>query len=633
MAELVPTPEQQALIAHDPKQHARVLAGPGTGKSFTLVAFLQRILAHPNPPKVKLLTFTRAATAELGEKVSENSAVGAAKPSTVHSFAISVLLQNPGAAKFPLPLRIADDWEKKKVVAPTLAKQAGFGVDELRDLISKMSANWQSLAKNFNFGVPAADKERFLNVWEKHRRVFGYTLLDELLYALLRALENSGKLEGTDYGLLLVDEYQDLNACGLALLKEFSKRDCTIIGAGDDDQSIYSFRHAAPEGIRRFPTDYPSAKDYQLSRTLRCGKRIIDWANFVIAGGGNRPQRPALSPKDDAPDSETALLRFKRHVSEAEGVAKLARWLIKFQGIEAKDILILLRNDHNGAFSKPIRGELQKYRIECSDPGSVEKLLAENENRRALALLRFIVRREDSLAWGTLLKLESEIGDAFSDYIYQQAVDSRATFAKALLDANNADFPGGPQGSSAKAKKLLERILPWLDANPLPDNPPGGNWNSWLNYIVNTDVPFPPAKGFRKLFADVEEQLKENKQPSLGEILSQLQPLGKDIAQSRSDGVRIMTMTSSKGLTVEAAILVGLEDEIIPHPKGDLDEERRILYVAMTRAKRFLFGTWAERRPKNQRPEPQSAPQISRFLRDGSVNSQDGNAYLKSLGA
>ena len=115
------------------------LAGPGTGKSFTLVAFLERLLEREKQPKVKLLTFTRAATAELAEKVAGRPAAGAEKPSTVHSFAISVLLRNPGTGNFPHPLRIADNWEQRYIVEPTLRKRAGLRtVYELRDLVSKM---------------------------------------------------------------------------------------------------------------------------------------------------------------------------------------------------------------------------------------------------------------------------------------------------------------------------------------------------------------------------------------------------------------------------------------------------------------------------------------------------------------
>lgn len=113
MADYSPTPEQEAILAHDRRRHARVLAGPGTGKSATIVALVDEVL-HGNPePKVRLLTFTRAATSELAQKVSGHPAAAAQRPSTIHSFAISILLANPGSGNFPLPLRIADEGSRR----------------------------------------------------------------------------------------------------------------------------------------------------------------------------------------------------------------------------------------------------------------------------------------------------------------------------------------------------------------------------------------------------------------------------------------------------------------------------------------------------------------------------------------
>src|SRR5437870_5326280 len=120
----VPTEEQAAVLEHDHHRHARVLAGPGTGKSATLVALVETLLEVNPAPRIKLLTFTRAATAELAKKVSEQRAAAAERPSTIHSFSISVLLRNPGTGDFPEPLRIADNSEDKKIVLPTLARRA-----------------------------------------------------------------------------------------------------------------------------------------------------------------------------------------------------------------------------------------------------------------------------------------------------------------------------------------------------------------------------------------------------------------------------------------------------------------------------------------------------------------------------
>ena len=142
MPEFEPTLEQSAILAHDPGRNARILAGPGTGKSATLVALIDQLLSGTEAPRLRLLTFTRAATGELANKVSAHPTAAAERPSTIHSFAISVLIRNPGAGDLPEPLRIADDWEYENVVRPTLARRVGVGVRTLDRLVREMSANW-----------------------------------------------------------------------------------------------------------------------------------------------------------------------------------------------------------------------------------------------------------------------------------------------------------------------------------------------------------------------------------------------------------------------------------------------------------------------------------------------------------
>src|SRR6266481_2819615 len=140
-----PTRKQQTVLDHAAGQHARVLAGPGTGKSATLVALVDHLLACDAAPRIKLLTFTRAATAELAKKVSDHPAAAAERPSTIHSFSISVLLRNPGTGDFPHPLRIADKWEEQNIVHPTLAHRIKVRVDHLGNLIREMASNWEFL--------------------------------------------------------------------------------------------------------------------------------------------------------------------------------------------------------------------------------------------------------------------------------------------------------------------------------------------------------------------------------------------------------------------------------------------------------------------------------------------------------
>ncbi len=631
MSPFQPTPQQAAILRHDRNRHGVILAGPGTGKSATVVAYIEQLSRDDEPPRVRLLTFTRAAASELALKVSEHPSIVSERPSTIHSFAISILLRNPGAADFPIPLRMADDWEDHELVRPTLAGRAGVNLKMLDRLLHEMEANWQSLRVQDDPRIDPAVRARFLGAWNEHRRVYGYTLLSELPSLLRQALADHDDLRGLDYDLLVVDEYQDLNACDLEVLRRLGERGCAILAAGDDDQSIYSFRKAAPEGIRRFPDDYAESASYPLSISKRCGRRIIAWARFVIDGDPDRPHRPALTPEDGAEDGEVALLRFDDNDAEARGIATLIRRLIQVDRIAPGEILVLLRGDRYGLFSAPIKEQLAQIGIAVSDPEVVNRALAEPQNRQSLEMLRLAVNPTDSLAWAALLKLTPGIGETFVSYIYDRARANRLSFGSVFDQEHERAFEGAPKPAAGRALALATRVKDWIDNHPLPEERPARGWGHWIAAITPDDI-FP---GFSAELAQILEELDAliEAPEDFSRFLNQIAPAGKDLAASKSQGVRFMTMAASKGLTVQATIVGAVEEGIMPRPEAEIAEERRLLYVAMTRARKHLFCTWARRRrgptARAGAPNVGNFRSHSSFLRDGPVVSQDGDAYVR----
>ena len=595
-----------------------------------MVRFLQKL---PSSLRVRMLSFTRAATAELAQKFSDSSS-HTATTSTVHSFAISVLLRNPGVSGLPEPLRIADNWETENIVSPTLAKRIGVRLKTLEDLLLKMAANFQSLTEEQHENIDPQLRQRFRGAWDEHRSVFGYTLLAEFPYALHRALEQHEHLAGLDLDLLIVDEYQDLNACDLGMLRLVNAHSgCAVIGTGDDDQSIYSWRKAAPEGIRNLVNDYRPACDYPLSITQRCGRRIIEWATQVISGDPDRPKdRPALTPAEDSPDGEVSLLRFSTNQEEAQGVARLVAGLILFDGLDPRDILVLMRTDHNRMFSKAISQELADLSVPCSDADEVKRLLSEQATRKWLAMFRLLEHREDSLAWATLLHLAGGVGQAFRDYIYDGARRVGRTFGVELLKTYDAGFPDGPSSARA-AGRVISAVLEWIDVQESPETPPQAGWGNWMiGQSARGHFPEFPEE-FRQLLAelDASAQVAGNVHDSLSRYVGQIDPLGTDLRTSSAEGVRLMTMARSKGLTVRATIVVGLEENLVPMPDSDRSEERRLLYVAMTRAKEYLFCTWAQRRQGPTAYAGRSstgARLLCPFLEETHVEFEHGRRFL-----
>jgi DNA helicase-2/ATP-dependent DNA helicase PcrA len=173
------TDEQKMILRHPSFQHGRLLAGPGTGKSTTAVALAQELASRDPIPRIKFLTFTRAATAELSKKLS-TSQTDVELASTMHSFSISALIRNPGSAIFPTPLRIPDNYEWKNLIRRHLAQKVGIRVTKLEKLKNEMAAKWESLINEQHEEITIEERARFMGTWGQHRSVFGYTLLAEL---------------------------------------------------------------------------------------------------------------------------------------------------------------------------------------------------------------------------------------------------------------------------------------------------------------------------------------------------------------------------------------------------------------------------------------------------------------------
>jgi superfamily I DNA/RNA helicase len=277
------------------------------------------------------------------------------------------------------------------------------------------------------------------------------------------------------------------------------------------------------------------------------------------------------------------LLNFKGDKAEAQGVAALVTWLWKVKGVPPSEILVLSRTDRYGTFTKAIKEELSNRGIPISDPSLVETVLAESSNRRLLAILRLLVQSADSLAWWSLLSLQEHVGDAFIDYAFNTSIASTTTFAEAFLAAANADFAGAPSASRSAARALWQEVSSLLQAIELPTQEEGLAWGKWiLDQIESGRLP-NCSDQLKNLLIEIDGAVEANVE--LRRYLSQIHPLGVDLMRARSDGARFMTMTGSKGLTVRATIVVGVDNDLIPRPDVDPAEERRLLYVAMTRSR------------------------------------------------
>ncbi len=287
--------------------------------------------------------------------------------STLHSFALRQILFNSSRVDtLPRPVRIADDWEERFIIQEDLKRILKLKkIDDVQALINQLSTDWETLRIDEASWEKQFPNPAFLGAWRGHTEAYGETLRAELVYQLKKQLSQNRNFRlDRQYKHVLVDEYQDLNACDLAIVGELAKLGAELFVAGDDDQSIYGFRFASPVGIRNFPQMYDGAEKLALEICFRCDKQILQSAEFVAALDPARLPKPTR-PRDDAEEGKvinTEAAENQGH--EASAVAEAVRKLI-LKGTRADEIAILLRSDYTGALSGPIMDRPSGPEREC----------------------------------------------------------------------------------------------------------------------------------------------------------------------------------------------------------------------------------------------------------------------------
>lgn len=428
------SPEQEVAAKHI-GSHARLLAGPGTGKTRTITSRVAYLVEEQGVPasEILVLTFTRAAASELRNRVTtllEERAIP--QVSTLHSFALRSILQLGAGNRLPSPIRIADDYEERWIIEEDIKRILDLDrVDNARDLIARLSADWETLAADVDDWEQRFPNPQFLGAWKEHRTIYGYTLRAELVYQLKRALEEGAVTLSNSPKHVLIDEYQDFNSCDLSIARSLARSGAEIYVAGDDDQSIYGFRYADPGGIRRFTSEYEGSADLSLTECYRCGQNILTIAQFIAGQDNRRVEKPLASCKDSGP-GEVHLLRFGDYDEEAIGIAAITRWLVDAQRVPIDRILVLMRSDMHQKFSDPIRVAFEGKGIPAS---AVEDPLVVFDNRTGrifLSLLRLMTNPEDSLAWRDLIKhRDNRLGARAISSIYEMARNQGTTFYRA----------------------------------------------------------------------------------------------------------------------------------------------------------------------------------------------------------
>ncbi len=646
--------EKQIEAASHSGSHARLLAGPGTGKTVTITRRLAKLILEDgvSPDSILAVAFTRINAFDLRRTLEEElQESGAAIPrvSTLHSYALRQLLRNAALiTTLPQPLRIADDFEEKTIIRQDLRSDLDLSDKEVKGKFADLSSDWESLAVE-QVGYRPADPH-FMGAWQRHRNLYGYTLRSELIWQLKHAAEENPdnfEFEG-EIQHLVVDEYQDLNRCDLAIVRKLANLGAEVFCAGDDDQSIYGFRRAHPAGIRKFLDEYDPSLSLDLEVCWRSDTSIINVGQHVANQDPDRLQKP-IRPRDGAGRGSVHLLRFDDQLQEAAGVALICSHLIEEQNYAHDEIIVLLRSDHQGRYSEILAEKFRAQELPYNVRADSGTLLDERNGRFVLSLIRLSVNPNDDLAWRTIFQYCSrgnQIGDVTIAAIEEYARAGGLRF-HAACDQIKDDPSLISRGSYVKRE--MEKILPLtaglsgleiIDPDELDSDDEAAEAQQKLLDEVSAicKTVITDQKIRESVLLHISDVAARSRSVHSPRLLAALTSPEDTLDQELDEGkINILTMHRAKGLSARAVIIVAAEEQLIPGDAvGDeFDDARRLLYVSLTRAKEFLCISFCNKRTGRQRHSG-SDPGVARrtlspFLR-GALPIEGGNEYLVRSG-
>ena len=585
------------IIAETEDNPLRVMAGPGTGKSFAMKRRVARLLeSGQNPRRVLAVTFTRNAAASL---VSDLHALGIAdcdrvRIGTLHGFCFGLLGQQEVFDYLGRVPRPVVSFTKSGV----LQFEGGVMLDDLviagnfgpkRDCtrrIRAFEAAWARLQSEVP-GWPQDPVDRqfqaALIAWLRFHRAI---LIGELVPEALRFLRNNPVAPARSaFDHVIVDEYQDLNKAEQDLIDLLAGQGSTAI-VGDVDQSIYRFRHANPEGIESFQQQHPTTHDETLDECRRCPTRVVSIADHLIRHNHPGSALPRLQQKVGNPAGEVHVVQWAGVTEEAQGLAAYVHSVVRSGRYSPRDILILTPRRLLGY---GIRDRISELGIAVHSFYH-EEALESVSAQRAFALLSLLVDPEDRVAMSWWLGDGSPSSRKNAYQRLRQHCEAAGISPKAALEALDQGVLALPGvGALIDKYRELKVILAGFSGQTLTQFvdvllPAGDEDCSVLREVATLALPQLESVG--DLFDRIKTHITQPEMPEEGEF------------------VRVMSLHKSKGLTSKVAIVAGCTEGLIPfrddeQPQAEQDavlgEQRRLFYVAITRCTEVLVLSSAAR--------------------------------------
>ncbi|EGR1075958.1 ATP-dependent DNA helicase Rep [Vibrio cholerae] len=613
-----------------------VLAGAGSGKTRVItnkIAYLVQQCGY-KARNIAAVTFTNKAAREMKERVAQTLGKGESRGlmvSTFHTLGLNIIRREFKALGLKAGFSLFDDQDQLALLKELTEKQLDGDKDLLRLLLSTIS-NWKNdmltppQAKAMAKGEQQQLFAHCFELYQKQMQSYNALDFDDLILLpvlLLRSNEEVRQRWQNRIRYLLVDEYQDTNTSQYELVKLLVGERGRLTVVGDDDQSIYSWRGAKPQNLVLLGEDFPSLKLIKLEQNYRSTSRILRAANILIANNPHVYQKALFSELAEGEKLKVILANNEDHEAERVTAEIIAHKFLN--RTDYRDYAILYRGNHQ---SRLIEKSLTQNRVPYKLSGGTS-FFARAEIKDIMAYLRVLVNPDDDNAFLRIVNTpKREIGPATLEKLGSYANMRGKSLFTASFEL------GLEQHLSGRGLENLRRFTEWLVA--IADNAERGNTVEAVRALVR-DIRYedwlyetsasPKAAEMRMknvsdlyswIVADLEGDNPDQQEKTLKEVVQRLtlrDMMERGEENDDSDAVQLMTLHASKGLEFPYVYLIGAEEGILPHQTSideeNVEEERRLMYVGITRAQRELtFMVCKERRQFGELIKPIQ----SRFL-------------------
>lgn len=618
-----------------------ILAGAGSGKTKTLTHRIAHLIQtkKATPYNILAVTFTNKAAGEMRERVAkllgEISSNRSFMPfmGTFHGICVRILRQDGEHIGLPRSFVIYDEQDRqaaiKQVSKQLMIDEKAFPPRLLTSIISSAKNEMVGPEEFSSVNAGPAEKvaAKVFPAYEKILHDNSALDFDDLIGKTVRLLQQSSEIRKKwqkQFRYIMIDEYQDTNACQYKLVKLLTNDDKNIAVVGDDWQSIYSWRGADFRNILNFEKDYPDCTIIKLEQNYRSTANILEAAHQVISKNNQRSTKKLWT--DIGEGLPVQHLQVQSERAEAEAIVRRVQTSVDIGSRHYKDFAVLYRTN---AQSRSIEETFVRYGLPYRIVGGV-KFYDRKEIKDIMAYLRLIYQPEDQISFERIVNVPTRgIGaksvQNFLDWKTQQNLSISIALSQVLMCDT----------LTPKARQALLELGETLQSlrEVMADSPLPALLDSLirrLDYLRFLEDGTPQGESRQENVRELISVAEEYRDLGLDGFLEEVSLVSDlDNVDFGNDAITLMTLHSAKGLEFPVVFMTGMEETIFPHSRalydqGEMEEERRLCYVGMTRAKQELYLISAASRMLygGQQHNPPS-----RFLAD--IDSQTQNQMIE----